>query len=77
MTDDAPEWLSTADAAGYLGITTRTLYRLVDEGELIAYRVGRVIRLQQRDVDDFIERCRIQPGELRHLYPSPDEDDED
>jgi excisionase family DNA binding protein len=64
-------WLSTADAALRLGITPRTLYRFIDEGQLPAYRFGRVIRLQQREVDEFIQRSRIQPGTLEHLYPEP------
>ncbi|MCU0267904.1 MAG: helix-turn-helix domain-containing protein [Acidimicrobiales bacterium] len=62
-------WLSTADAASYLGITPRTLYRFIDEGKINAYRFGRVIRLKQVDVDAFIESCRIEPGTLEHLYP--------
>jgi excisionase family DNA binding protein len=62
-------WMSTQEAARRLGVTTRTLYRFVDEGELPAYRMGRVFRLQQRDVDEFIEKSRIAPGSLEHLYP--------
>ena len=62
-------WLSTQDAARRLGVTPRTLYRFIDEGQLPAYRFGRVIRLQLSEVHDFIERCRIQPGSLEHLYP--------
>lgn len=69
---DAPiRWLSTGEAAQRLGITARTLYRFIDEGQLPAYRFGRVIRLQQAEVDAFIERSRIQPGTLDHLYPEP------
>lgn len=66
-----PVWLSTAEAATRLGITPRTLYRFIDEGQLPAYRFGRVIRLQQAEVDAFIDRSRIQPGTLDHLYPEP------
>ncbi len=62
-------WLSTAAAAKRLGITNRTLYRFIDEGLLPAYRFGRVIRLQQKEVDAFIQRSRIEPGTLEHLYP--------
>ena len=62
-------WLSTAAAAKRLGITNRTLYRFIDEGLLPAYRFGRVIRLQQKEVDTFIQRSRIEPGTLEHLYP--------
>ncbi len=64
------EWLSTAKAASRLGITPRTLYRLVDEGQLPAYKLGRVIRLKQAEVDAFIEGSRITPGSLEHLYPA-------
>ena len=63
------QWLSTAEAARYLGITPRTLYRFIDEGQIAGYRFGRVIRLKQDDVDKFIEASRIAPGTLEHLYP--------
>lgn len=63
------QWLSTADAAKHLGITSRTLYRFIDEGQIPGYRFGRVIRLKQSDVDQFIEASRIAPGTLDHLYP--------
>ena len=77
MSDDAPDttdpepitWLSTPAAAERLGITARTLYRFIDEGQLPAYKFGRVIRLKQTDVDDYIERCRVEPGSMAHLYP--------
>ncbi len=64
-------WLSTAEAAKRLGITPRTLYRFIDQGEIPAYRFGRVIRLKAEEVDAFIESCRIEPGTLEHLYPEP------
>ena len=69
VADEEIVWLSTQDAARRLGITTRTLYRFVDEGQIAAYKMGRVFRLKRSDVDDFIERSRIQPGTLEHLYP--------
>jgi putative molybdopterin biosynthesis protein len=79
VTSANPNWLSTAEAARYLGITPRTLYRFIDQGQLPAYRFGRVIRLKQADVDQFIEVRRIEPGTLDHLYPEPSGagDDED
>jgi excisionase family DNA binding protein len=61
-------WLSTREAARRLGITTRTLYRLIDSGQIPAYKFGRVIRLQEGEVDTFIEQARIAPGALEHLY---------
>ena len=72
MTDERSDpisWLSTKDAAERLGVTLRSLYRFIDEGGLAAYKFGRVIRLKESDVDDFIESSRIAPGSLEHLYP--------
>lgn len=71
MATDEISWLSTAEAAKRLGVTSRTLYRFIDEDQLAAYRFGRVIRLKQTDVDAFIDTCRIEPGSLEHLYPEP------
>lgn len=65
------EWLSSKEAASRIGITQRTLYRFIDEGQIPAYRIGRVIRLQLADVESFIERSRVEPGTLKHLYPEP------
>ncbi|MGC9960306.1 MAG: helix-turn-helix domain-containing protein [Acidimicrobiales bacterium] len=64
-------WMSTPAVAEYLGVNTRTVYRLIDEGELTAYKFGRVIRLKEADVLAFIEHSRITPGSLEHLYPEP------
>jgi excisionase family DNA binding protein len=68
MTDPI-EWLSTKEASERLGITLRSLYRFIDEGDLVAYKFGRVIRIQEKDVVQFIEGSRIAPGSLDHLYP--------
>lgn len=68
MTGNA-DWLSTADAAQALGVTPRTLYRFINNGDLAAYRFGRVIRVKRADVDAFIEQSRIEPGTLDHLSP--------
>jgi len=69
MDDDEIRWMSTGEAARRLGVTVRTLYRLIDEAELPAYKFGRVIRLQEGEIDAFINASRIAPGSLEHLYP--------
>lgn len=69
MTSADGDWLSTKEAASALGLTPRTLYRLIDEGQLPAYRFGRVIRLKQGEIDSFVSKSQITPGELEHLYP--------
>ena len=65
------EWLSTQEAARRLGITTRTLYRFVDQGELPAYRMGRVIRLQASDVDASSRGPASSPAPSSTSTPTP------
>lgn len=62
-------WLSTKECCERLGVTVRTLYRFIDEGQLPAYQMGRVIRVQEADLNVFIDSVRIAPGSLAHLYP--------
>lgn len=62
-------WLGTPEAAERLGITQRTLYRLIDEGQIPAYKMGRVFRVKEGDIEVFLEHSRVTPGSLRHLYP--------
>jgi len=72
---DSIIWLSTKECCERLGVTVRTLYRFIDEGQLAAYQMGRVIRVQEGDLVAFINSVRIAPGSLAHLYPdtgSPD-----
>lgn len=69
MTDAEIHWMNTNAAARRLGVTVRTLYRMIDRGDLPAYQFGRVIRLKHSEVDAFIESSRIAPGSLEHLYP--------
>lgn len=64
-------WMSTRETSERLGVTLRTLYRFIDEGQIAAYKLGRVIRLKEDDVEAFIESARITPGALEHLYPEP------
>jgi excisionase family DNA binding protein len=71
ITAETIKWIGTPEACARLGVTLRTLYRFIDEGQLPAYKMGRVIRLQAQEVDAFIERARIVPGTLEHLYPDP------
>lgn len=45
--------MTTAEAADHLGVNLRTLYRLIDEGALPAYKLGRLIRLRTSEVEAY------------------------
>ena len=63
-------WMGTPQAAEYLGISVRTLYRLIDQGRIPAYAIGRVYRVKRDDLDAFLESARVEPGTLGHLAGS-------
>jgi excisionase family DNA binding protein len=60
-------WLSVQAAASELEVTTRTIYRFINDGKLAAYRIGRVYRIRRSDLDSFLVRAALQPGDLDHL----------
>lgn len=65
--DEQNEWLSTDDAKRHIGVSAATLYRLVDEGLLPAYRPSRSLRFRRRDLDAYLEGVRVRPGDLANL----------
>lgn len=74
-TDEDAGWLGTTEAARYLGVVPRTVYRMIDEGGIPAFKLGRVIRVRTSDLEAYLESKRVQPGDLRHLYPHGDDED--
>jgi excisionase family DNA binding protein len=77
-------WMSSKEAARYIGVALTTLYRLVDAGKLDAYQPARSLRFRLQDLDDYLERTKVKPGTLGHLFrqggrplgcPGPDQPD--
>ena len=48
--------LNVYEVARYLGVSTRTVYRLVSRGELKGVMVGRLLRFRPQDIERFIDR---------------------
>ena len=61
---DAPveSLLTYRDAAKVLSVTDRTVWTLVDRGELLAVRFGRSVRIDPSDLRAFIERSKQGQG---------------
>lgn len=51
----AKQFLSIREAAQYLSVEYKTLYRLVVAGKIPASRVGGVYRIKRQDIDDYLE----------------------
>jgi len=48
--------MGRADAARYLGISTRKLDDLLSSGELKRLKLGRKTLVRKKDIDDFLQR---------------------
>ena len=46
-------WLQVRQAARRLGVSRAEVYRLIDTGDLPAYRIGPVIRLRVAEVEAY------------------------
>jgi excisionase family DNA binding protein len=57
--------LSMQQAADYCGMAYRTMLAMVRRGEVPAEKRGKEWRLQRSDVETFIERSRVLPGEVK------------
>lgn len=57
-------WLSTAEAADYLGVTTRSVREYISKGVLPARKIrsGKSIRIDIDDLDRLLEPIRTVDG---------------
>ena len=51
--------MNVYEVARYLGVSTKTVYRLVSRGEIEAVRVGSLWRFRPEDVERFVERAAV------------------
>lgn len=59
----ARRWVDQREAAEYLGITDRTLRRMIAAGDLPAYRLGpRLLRLDLADLDKLLRPVPVGGG---------------
>jgi excisionase family DNA binding protein len=58
--DNAQEFISLNELQEILGIGRTKAYDLVASGELPAVRIGRIIRVDMRDLTDWLERQKYQ-----------------
>ena len=52
--------LNTDEAAAYLGSGRRTMQNLLRDGEVLKIRIGASTRIDQADLDEYVERIKRQ-----------------
>jgi len=58
-TEGLPNLSPVAEVAAVLGVSTRTVRRLIKAGELVAYRINRQVRVDVESVTRLLEASRI------------------
>lgn len=52
----ARRWASVREAAGYIGVTTRTIHQMITDGRITAYRNGkRLVRVDLNEIDQSMQ----------------------
>ena len=55
-------FLTAAEVAGLLRVSTMTVYRLIKAGQLASVRVGKSYRVREDDVDRFLASTYTEAG---------------
>ena len=55
-------FLTVAEVAAILRVSTMTVYRLIKAGNLAAVRVGKSYRVREDDVDTYLARSYTEAG---------------
>lgn len=57
-----PRYLTVAEVALDMRVSTMTVYRLIKSGELGAVRVGKSYRIRAADLDAFLDSRYVETG---------------
>jgi excisionase family DNA binding protein len=55
-------FLTVAEVAALMRVSTMTVYRLIKAGDLAAVRVGKSYRIKEDDVDRFLSKRYTEAG---------------
>lgn len=55
MGNEEPEFITVASIATRLGVSKMTVYRLINNGELAAIKIGRTYRVPTKAFEQFLE----------------------
>lgn len=58
----AERWLSVEEIAEHLGIKRDTVYKWVKNKNMPSHKVGRLLKFQAREVDDWVKSGQAMPN---------------
>jgi len=54
-------WLTVKELASYIKVKEKTLYSLVNQGLMPHYRIGKLIRFKQDEIDTWMQSKKAVP----------------
>ena len=60
---DEDRLLNISELSEYLNVTKRTVYRLLEGGDLPSFRVGSHLRFKREEIDQWLDHHREGKGE--------------
>jgi len=57
-------WLSITDTAKSLGVSERTIYRLMDQDKLHPVKIGKSWKFEESDLDAYIDEQRKESARI-------------
>ena len=54
-----PDFRTVKETAQHLRLCEKQIRRLIERGELPAYRFGGAIRIKKKEADAYVQRCAI------------------
>ena len=54
-------WMTTKQAAEYLGLSPKALHDRVHMRQIPFYRLGKSLRFKRTELDQMLERTRVKP----------------
>ncbi len=64
------EFYTVSQVAKLLQLTEMTVYRMIARKELPCYMIGRVKRFRHKDIEDYLQLCRV-PSAREEARQSP------
>jgi excisionase family DNA binding protein len=58
---------SVDDIATALGVSTKTVRRMIDRGELISHQIGKLVSVSEEDLATYLKLSRAQIPESAHI----------
>ncbi len=59
MNENAEQWLKVVDVAKMLSVSTVTIHRMIQRGELIGHKIGKLVKFQPTEIEEYLKNIRI------------------